>query len=152
MITRLLNNRDLTEKKTAILSFLADSYKTNFNLSDELIKSICDEKLSELNSYLDENKAYSIGVFDENRLIGFIWFYRYTYMGEVRMHINQIVVSKNYRGKGIAKRLITEVEKIANNSGIKILDLNVSEVNIDAIEMYEKIGYKTERRLMKKLL
>lgn len=147
-----LDNNNLLKFKPEIFSFLIESYLVNFDLSEEKCITICNEKIDLLNIYLKQNRATLIGAIDNGKLAGFIWIYKYTYFEELRLHINQIVVSKAYRGRGIAKRLIKEAETFAIDNGIKIIDLNVSEKNIEAIDMYDNIGFSTERRLMKKLL
>jgi len=54
------------------------------------------------------------------------------------MHINQIIVDKEYKRKGIGKRLLEEAEKKAKELGIKVIDLFVSEKNAEAVNFYEK--------------
>jgi len=78
--------------------------------------------------------------------------YKHEYFGETRMHINQIIVDKEYKRKGIGKRLLEEAEKKAKELGIKVIDLFVSEKNAEAVNFYEKTGFVTERRYLKKIL
>ncbi len=61
----------------------------------------------------------------------------------------QISVAKEYRGKGIGKKLlkITEDESIKNLPGLEILILGVFSCNIKAKEMYVKAGYIKEGML-----
>ncbi|MCM3399461.1 GNAT family N-acetyltransferase [Oceanobacillus profundus] len=152
MKIEFLSSGDLLEHKSTILAFLVESYKVNFNLSQELCTSVCKEKFNLLNTYLKQDSATLIGAFNKEELIGFVWLYKQTNFGEQRLHINQIIVSQEHRGKGIAKQLIKEAERFAINNEIKTMDLNVSEINVEAIKMYDNIGFSTERRLMKKVL
>ncbi|WP_339316198.1 GNAT family N-acetyltransferase [Oceanobacillus sp. FSL W7-1304] len=152
MKKEILDSRDLLEHKSTILAFLVESYKVNFNLSQEQCTSVCIEKINLLNTFLKQNSATLIGAFDNEELIGFVWLYKHTNYEELRLHINQIIVSKKHRGKGVAKQLIKEAERFAINNEIKTIDLNVSEINVEAIKMYDNIGFSTERRLMKKVL
>nr|WP_234015053.1 GNAT family N-acetyltransferase [Cronobacter dublinensis] len=48
---------------------------------------------------------------------------------------------KDLWGKGIGKFVIEEIERIANNLGIKKLYLKVSEFNPRAIKAYHKSGF-----------
>lgn len=147
-----LNSSYLLKYKSTINKLLVESYMVNFNLSKEQSVSICSEKILSLIDFLKQNSATLLGAFYNDELIGFLWLYKYTYFGESRLHVNQIVVSKVYRGRGIAKLLLKEAEKIAVKNKITIIDLNVSESNSTAIQMYESINFTTERRYMKKIL
>lgn len=152
MKIEFLDSRDLLEHRSTILTFLIESYKVNLNLSQEQCTSVCNEKINLLDTYLEQDSATLIGAFNNEELIGLVWLYKHTNFGELRLHINHIIVSKEHRGKGIAKQLIKEAERFAINNEIKIMDLNVSEINVEAIKMYDNIGFSTERRLMKKVL
>ena len=83
-------------------------------------------------------------------MIGFIWLYLHEYFGEKRLHVNEVAVDEKYRGKGIGKTLISEAEKKASELDIETIDLFVSEINIGALNLYNRFGFQTERRYMKK--
>lgn len=65
------------------------------------------------------------------------------------VNIDNIVVNKDYRNLGIASRLIKEVENYAKNNRISTLSLEVSNKNINAYLLYDKLGFK-QRRIRKK--
>lgn len=123
---------------------------SNFKISEELCDYTIKIKVDELGEYIKLDKAILIGVFIKDSLIGFIWVYKHDYFGETRLHINQLVVDEGFRGRGIAKKLLTEVEKLTSGLNAQTLDLFVSEENYAAIKMYEDLGYVTERRYLKK--
>lgn len=136
--------------KDKICLLLINSYMVNFDLSLEQSRVLSEEKFSLLESYIKEEKATLFGVVDSNELIGFIWLHKHTFFEEERLHVNQIVIDYQYRGKGIAKKLIKEAEDLALREGLSAIDLFVSENNVNALEMYKKLGFETERRYMKK--
>ena len=136
--------------QSQILELLIETYTTNFQISSYEANKICLEKISSLKQYINSNNAFFIGCFNATNLIGFIWLYPHIYLGEKRIHVNQIIVDKTFRKRGIAQKLLTEAEKKANAQRISTIDLFVSEVNKGALNLYEKLGYKIERRYMKK--
>ena len=133
-----------------IQKLLKVSYTSNFKISEELCDYTIKIKVDELGEYLKLDKAILIGGFIKDSLIGFIWVYKHDFFGETRLHINQIVVDEDFRGRGIAKKLLTEVEKLTSGLNAQTLDLFVSEENYTAIKLYEDLGYVTERRYLKK--
>lgn len=53
-----------------------------------------------------------------------------------------IIVDEQFRGKGVGKRLLTELMKIGKeNHGLKMLHLEVYEGN-PAIHLYKRLGFK----------
>lgn len=53
-------------------------------------------------------------------------------------------VHEAYRGEGVGRTLLTEVEKWAQEKGISRLELTVLAGNSIAIHLYEKLGYERE--------
>jgi ribosomal-protein-alanine N-acetyltransferase len=57
-------------------------------------------------------------------------------------HIMTIDVAPSFRRKGIAKRLMTEIEQIFRQKGARESHLEVREGNLAALTLYKKLGYK----------
>ncbi|GHO83110.1 GNAT family N-acetyltransferase [Dictyobacter formicarum] len=53
-----------------------------------------------------------------------------------------------FRGSGASKALATEMVRVAKNSGLTLLQLEVLTQNIAAIKLYERVGFVTQRRLL----
>lgn len=145
-----LQHDDYLQVIPTLKELLTTSYESSFDISKELCNITVDTKIQELGEYLKIKKANLLGVFIQDTLVGFVWFYIHDCFNEKRLHINHIVVDKNHRGQGIAKKLLFQAEKYANEMNVKIIDLLVSESNLDAVRMYKNLGYVTERRYMKK--
>ena len=64
-------------------------------------------------------------------------------------HIITINVSPNYRRKGIAKKLLQELEILLKQRGIGECRLEVREDNSQAIKLYQSLGYQTIGKLEK---
>jgi len=64
-------------------------------------------------------------------------------------HILTVDITPAYRRKGIAQKLLHEVETILREKGIKECRLEVREDNVAALNLYQKLGYKKVGKLEK---
>lgn len=64
-------------------------------------------------------------------------------------HILTVDVAPVYRRKGIAQKLLGEIETIFKEKGIKECRLEVREDNVAALNLYRKFGYKKAGKLEK---
>ncbi len=62
-------------------------------------------------------------------------------------HILTIEALPSHRRKGIAKKLLTELEELFKEKGAKESRLEVREDNAAAITLYERLGYKRVGKL-----
>ncbi|HVP93266.1 MAG TPA: ribosomal protein S18-alanine N-acetyltransferase [Acidobacteriota bacterium] len=76
-------------------------------------------------------------------IIGMLYFERNSLVG----HILTIDVSVSYRRKGVAEKLMREIEKIFKEKGATACRLEVREDNVAALNLYKKLGYKKIARL-----
>ncbi len=79
-----------------------------------------------------------------NQPVGFaLYFHNYsTWRGHHGIHIEDIFVLPEHRGKGIGKALLTRVAAIAHAEGCSRLQWDVLEWNTPAIGFYEQLGAK----------
>lgn len=63
--------------------------------------------------------------------------------GFVSEHIPElgIAIEKEYRGKGLGKKLMNSIIEEAKNNGFDELSLSVDANNSNAIQLYDKIGF-----------
>jgi len=81
-----------------------------------------------------------------------LYFYNYsTWRGHHGIHIEDLFVRPEHRGKGIGKLLLTHIAAIAVEQGCHRLQWDVLEWNAPAIGFYEQLGAKmmTEWRTMR---
>jgi ribosomal-protein-alanine acetyltransferase len=64
-------------------------------------------------------------------------------------HILTVDIAPAYRRKGIAQKLLQEIETIFREKGIKECRLEVREDNVAALNLYQKLGYKKVGKLEK---
>jgi ribosomal-protein-alanine N-acetyltransferase len=62
-------------------------------------------------------------------------------------HIITLNVAPNYRHKGIASKLLHEIESLLRDRSISECRLEVREDNHAAIKLYHKLGYQTMGKL-----
>lgn len=60
--------------------------------------------------------------------------------------IDELYLREAYRGKGIARRTMEELEEICLSQGIHAIRLEVAKTNLRAREIYLKAGFKAEER------
>jgi ribosomal-protein-alanine acetyltransferase len=64
-------------------------------------------------------------------------------------HILTVDIEPSHRRKGIAQKLLREIEAIFTERGIKECRLEVREDNVAASNLYQKLGYKKVGKLEK---
>ena len=89
-----------------------------------------------------DDKDYSdntihIGYFDDDKLIGIA---RLIDLDKDVIHIGRVVVDKEYRGKGIGRKLIVGCETTAKNILKRKIVIELS-AQIQAEKFYESLGY-----------
>lgn len=93
-----------------------------------------------------DSSNYILGAFTADGLIiGSVGFYREQSLKlKHKALIWGVYVSEQYRGQGIAKRLMVEViQKAEQLEGLKQINLCVEGTNVAAIELYRKLGFVT---------
>lgn len=67
-------------------------------------------------------------------------------------HIMEIGVDEKAQGKGVGTALIQAVKAAAKSRGCRSIQLDVWELNKNALHFYEKLGFVTLRREMEQVL
>jgi GNAT superfamily N-acetyltransferase len=80
--------------------------------------------------------------FDTTSPVGFaLYFHNYsTWRGHAGIHIEDLYVRPEHRGKGVGKALLTRVAAIAVAEGCSRLQWDVLEWNTPAIGFYQQMG------------
>jgi GNAT superfamily N-acetyltransferase len=61
---------------------------------------------------------------------------------ENSFEVKKVFVDAAYRGHGIARALMESLESIARERGIHTLVLQTGDLQLDAIRLYERLGYR----------
>jgi ribosomal protein S18 acetylase RimI-like enzyme len=66
--------------------------------------------------------------------------------------IDDVIVRSDLRGRGVGGRLLAAAEAWARERAAPEIRLSVGEYNQGAIGLYERLGFRTSRRQMRKRL
>jgi ribosomal-protein-alanine acetyltransferase len=83
----------------------------------------------------------------DGEIVGFIIGTIYPEKNSLIGHILTIDVSPTHQRKGIAQKLLKEIEKLFKEKSVKTCRLEAREDNIAALRLYRKLGYKKIARL-----
>jgi len=97
-----------------------------------------------INSGFKKNPSFKAYVAEkEERIVGMALFYeRYSTWKGKAIHLEDLIVEKEFRGKGIGNALYTEVLKYAYKNNFKRVAWEVLDWNTPAIDFYESTGAK----------
>ncbi|WP_461532917.1 GNAT family N-acetyltransferase [Sinomicrobium sp.] len=70
---------------------------------------------------------------------------RYSTWKGMALHLEDLIVSEKYRGRGLGKALLSEVVKYGHEQGVRRICWEVLDWNQSAIDFYEKQGAKILR-------
>ena len=87
-------------------------------------------------------KAEVVLAFEDSIPIGFaLYFSNYsTFLGKDGIHLEDLYIAEEFRGKGYGKALLTYVAQVASNRGAGRLEWNVLKWNTPAIDFYKSVG------------
>mgnify|MGYP000272006620 FL=1 len=110
------------------------------NSDDELYKMIDEEfnKFAEKNNVKCNYKPFTFIAKEDNKIIGIIT--GHSYYKEV--HIADLIVLEEYRGKKIGSQLVKVVEKYYK--GKEYNNINLTTYEFQAPKFYEKCGFEIE--------
>ena len=91
-------------------------------------------------NYFESSKQIiSIVIKSKNWIVGHI-SYR---IGKNKVYLFHLIIDKKFRGLGLAKLLITKVERDCFLKQKNIITLTLLKKNKEAINLFEKLGYTT---------
>jgi len=137
---KIKNLSDVTDAQLheAFLNAFSD-YEIKIDMPFEKFKSITYAK--------DYSPELSIGSFDDDELTGFILVGLRELDGSRTVYDIATGVTAGNRGRGIGSILLEKLLESLNDSGISKFYLEVLENNKPARQLYEKHGFKVNRRL-----
>lgn len=89
------------------------------------------------NELMNNHFAHYIVIESDEKVIGYggMW----TIMDEA--HVTNIAILKAYQGKKLGEQLLTKMQQLAYDQGIRRMTLEVRVSNLVAQRLYEKLGF-----------
>ena len=148
----LLLDRELCLKyKERLMMFYYSNVKS-CAFMDSFTYKDAEQKINGLIEHVSNDSAMVYGVFDTDKLVGFVWAYEHPFREEIRVYVNEIHVEEAYRNRGIGKQLLSAVESLARERGYGALYIHAEGDNDGAIRLYQNEGYAIERVQLRKAL
>ena len=116
----------------------------NLGFSDyRLAVAISEEKLQSTNIRYGYNPEYSVGLFDDNTLVGFV----INGLRDGYAYDSGTAIIPGYRGRGYARLLLEKALSLMNSQDVHTWVLEVLSDNIRAIALYTSMGFSKQRGL-----
>jgi ribosomal-protein-alanine acetyltransferase len=96
---------------------------------------------------LTDYNSVSLAAKLDSQIVGFITGAMHIERSALVGHILTIDVLPLHRRKGIAQKLLGEIERIFKEKGVKTCRLEVREDNVAALRLYQKLGYRKIAKL-----
>ena len=87
---------------------------------------------------IEDDSELFLGAFHGEKLVGTVIG---SYDFRMKGWINRLAVDPEYRGKGIAKRLVTQMEQILKNKGAVVIAALIELPNPTSLSLFKKLGY-----------
>jgi ribosomal protein S18 acetylase RimI-like enzyme len=135
---RKLNENDFEEYHQALLEAFSDYYVEAQPASDALRR---------MHRIEGVNLDYSVGAFDDGKLVGFTANAIDDWLGELTAYDAGTGVIPEYRRRGISRGMFDFILPVLRETGAKQYILEVITENEPAIRLYENLGFQTQRTL-----
>ena len=130
--------RKATEADAALVLEFIKGIATYENMLDEVINT--EEMIKEI--VFGKGNAEVIFVLEGEKEVGFaLFFHNYsTFVGKSGIHLEDLFVWPEYRGKGYGKALLLEVARIAKERGCGRMEWTCLDWNTPSINFYLSMG------------
>lgn len=151
IIKKVDNINDAIKSNKLLTKLVKNERKYDTNIKSDYIVNNYFENICNNN-----NSSLFIAKEDDNTAIGYAFCKIIT--SNEGPHINHIAlvdglyVNEENRNQGIATKLIEECKTWAIDTGAKIIELNVMSGNVNAINLYQKIGFEEIEKKMRLIL
>ena len=139
----MIREVSLEDIDNGLLEVYIEGYRHHHNGRPDIFVDLSFEQLrKDLIENLD--RLSTIVYIENDRVVGYLSYVikkRHT----KKLDVDQLVVKDGLRGKGIGKKLMAEVKKIATDNDCDRIELNCWNFNENSLAMYEHIGYKKQR-------
>ncbi|WP_413290754.1 GNAT family N-acetyltransferase [Bdellovibrio sp. HCB337] len=150
---RKMTSEEYTEyRKFSVANYADEKQKGEGLTPEEALKVAQDSYERLLPQGLETPDQFLFSVIEDatQKPVGMLWFAKKSQSGKIYAFIYDVVLNPEKRGQGLGKHLIALMEEEARALGCKSVGLHVFGHNTAAIALYEKSGFHTTNRMMKK--
>lgn len=119
------------------------------NRKDIFSKRTAEELRKNLIKRINNQEETIFVIEDNNKVIGYASIELKNKISKT-IWINEIMVDTNHQNKGRGTLLINEIYKFAKENDAKRIELNCWSFNKEALEFYNKLGFKEQRIIFEK--
>ena len=134
----------LEDIENNLLNLYQELEEYHYNNRSEIFKK---SNIKELKQKLVDKINDIIVIEEESRIQTFATYTTKDIMSQKVLFIEQVIVDKKSRNKGYLKELINYIKKIAKERECSRIELCCWEFNQNAKEVYEHLGFKTQRTI-----
>lgn len=133
-----LKIREANEEDCSLILSLIKEIAEYEDMSDQVIAT--EESLKE--SIFDNNRAETVIIEQGGKAIGYaLYFYNFsTFIGKSGLHLEDIFIKKEVRGKGIGREVFKFLAKKAKEEGCKRMEWSCLDWNEPSIKFYKSLG------------
>jgi ribosomal protein S18 acetylase RimI-like enzyme len=145
----IIRKASLNDVDNNLLNIFIDGFSFHLNERPDIFSNKSDEELKEELINKINNVDNVIVAEVNNKILGFIIF-QIKEKHHKNLWIDQLVVDKNSRGKGIAKLLMNKVNEIAIQENCERIEFCCWSFNDNALGVYNHLGFEEQRVIFEK--
>lgn len=126
-----------------LLDVFIEGYRYHQNGRPDIFTNLSDEDLK-VDLIKNFETLSTIVLVEDNSIVGYL-SYKIKERHAKKLDVDQLIIIKNCRHKGYGKKLMDEAKNIAKKNTCDRIELNCWMFNVNALEMYEHIGYSRQR-------
>lgn len=151
MEAKILSLDEIKHFKNAISSLLCENIRINLPQIEDA-EDAAKKHYENLLEYYGNGSVIFLGAVENDNLAGIIWAYRKPFLNETRVHLRDIAVNSDYRGRGVGTLLENKLMEVMKAEGIKTIELMAMSHNEGARNFYKKLGYSETRVFLEKTI
>ncbi|HEX3015382.1 MAG TPA: GNAT family N-acetyltransferase [Desulfobacteria bacterium] len=154
MIVRVGTVRDWSFIQELALESIAFSMSPHRSVGKEHVVNVRRETMSGFWAWVQRSQS-KIFIAEEKERLGYLILNDRAIdelTGLAQAWVMDIAVKSDYWSQGVGRKLLAKAEEYCRINGVKYLGLAVTTANKRAVALYEKCGFREERKLMLKSL
>lgn len=149
---KYFNSKDVSKFYDEIVKMYEDCVYTYHYPDKKIDRHYIKTSINSLIEHLSNDLTKFIVIQNEEQIIGFTWIYKRPFLGTNRMIINAIYIIDVYRGNGLGKLLMDEIEKVSYEMNCNSISTHYSINNEKAKMVYLNFDYKVTRVEVTKII